>query len=104
MALSQKGGLQSSMRSVPPRGSGWVRSIAFENLASVHPHQPPPRSRVVLLTSCHVDTRVLRQKLTVIVVFSGGVVPGPPLSSLWLQQQRAPPSRAQHPPQYTRRT
>ena len=69
------------MRSVPPRGSGWVRSIAFENLASVHAHHLPTRYRVVVLTSCHVDTRVLRQKLTVIVVFSGGVVPRPPLSS-----------------------
>ena len=60
-SFASKVGLQRGMRSVPPRGSGWVQSIAFENLASVHARYLPTRYRVVVLTSCHLDTRVLRQ-------------------------------------------
>src|ERR1051326_2746412 len=52
---------QRGMRSVPPSGSGWVQSVAFENLANSHADHQPTRYRVVVLTSCHFNDRPLRQ-------------------------------------------
>src|ERR1041385_4594464 len=64
-SFASKVGRQRGMRSVPPRGSGWVQPVAFENLANSHADHQPTRYRVVVLTSCHVDDRVLRQSSVV---------------------------------------
>src|ERR1051326_5228723 len=61
LAFASKVGRQRGMRSVPPRGSGWVQPVAFENLANSHADHQPTRYCVVVLTSCHVDDRLLRQ-------------------------------------------
>src|ERR1043166_441 len=61
--LCLKVGRQRGMRSVPPRGSGWVQPVAFENLANSHADHQPTRYCVVVLTSCRVDDRLLRQSL-----------------------------------------
>src|ERR1041385_7928489 len=60
-SFASKVGRQRGMRSVPPRGSGWVQPVAFENLANSHADHQPTRYRVVVLTSCRVDDRLLRQ-------------------------------------------
>src|ERR1044072_4365829 len=60
-SFASKVGRQRGMRSVPPGGSGWVQPIAFENLANSHADHQPTRYCVVVLTSCHVDDRLLRQ-------------------------------------------
>src|ERR1051326_5079281 len=61
LAFASKVGRQRGMRSVPPRGSGWVQPVAFENLANSHADHQPTRYCVVVLTSCHVDDPLLRQ-------------------------------------------
>src|ERR1051326_5861239 len=61
LRFASKLGRQRGMRSVPPRGSGWVQPVAFENLANSHADHQPTRYRVVVLTSCRVDDRLLRQ-------------------------------------------
>src|ERR1051326_8757197 len=61
LAFASKVGRQRGMRSVPPRGSGWVQPVAFENLANSHADHQPTRYCVVVLTSCRVDDRLLRQ-------------------------------------------
>src|ERR1043166_6091009 len=60
-SFASKVGRQRGMRSVPPGGNGWVQPIAFENLANSHADHQPTRYCVVVLTSCHVDDRLLRQ-------------------------------------------
>src|ERR1044072_8829155 len=62
-SFASKLGHQRGMRSVPPRGSGWVQPVAFENLANSHADHQPTRYCVVVLTSCRVDDRLLRQSL-----------------------------------------
>src|SRR5262245_66294464 len=49
------------MRSVPSRGSGWVRRSAFKILEKSHAHHRPTRYRVAVLTSSHIDCGLLRQ-------------------------------------------
>src|ERR1051326_8196556 len=61
LAFASKVGRQRGMRSVPPRGSGWVQPVAFENLANSHADHQPTRYGVVVLTSCHFDDRLLTQ-------------------------------------------
>src|ERR1044071_6821423 len=60
-SFASKLGRQRGMRSVPPRGSGWVQPVAFENLANSHADHQPTRYCVVVLTSRRVDDRLLRQ-------------------------------------------
>ena len=54
---------RSCLRSVPPRGSGWVERIAVNNLQDSRADHRPTRYRVVVLTSCKTDLRVLRQSI-----------------------------------------
>ncbi len=53
---------RSGMRSVPPRGSGWVfdriQAVSRLNVKyppSKAPYRPPTRYREVVLTSCHCN-------------------------------------------------
>src|ERR1044072_2753540 len=63
------------MRSSPPRGSGWVQPVGFENLANSHADHQPTRYRVVVLTSCRVDDRLLRQSHQSAKGVGSGVLP-----------------------------
>src|SRR6185503_10378547 len=49
----------SGMESVPPRGSGWVRSVSFAGDSS----SAPTRYRAVVLTPCHCDRCFSRSSL-----------------------------------------
>ena len=49
------------MRSVPPRGSGWVGDRHANSRGFRRRPVEPTRYRVVVLTSCHVDDRLLKQ-------------------------------------------
>src|ERR1051326_3447906 len=59
--FASKVGRQRGMRSVPPRSSGWVGDRHANSRGFRRRPVEPTRYRVVVLTSCHVDDRVLRQ-------------------------------------------
>ena len=60
--MPEKWVVKLGTRSVPPRGSGRVGPIALKHLQDLHDDQRPTRYRVVVLTSCKTDLRVLRQR------------------------------------------
>src|ERR1043166_2141592 len=59
--FASKVGRQRGMRSVPPRSNGWVGDRHASSRGFRRRPVEPTRYRVVVLTSCHVDDRVLRQ-------------------------------------------